>query len=414
MTLIVRKYGGTSLGSIESIKKVARSAVHAAGQSQLIVVVSAMAGETDRLIALSRRLAATPPARELDVLLATGEQASASLLAIAIADLGHRAKSFLGGQIRITTDSNFSGARILDIDAEELTKALGDGFIAVVAGFQGVDRSGNVTTLGRGGSDTTATALAAATSADLCEIYTDVEGIFSADPRICPDARKLKEISYDEMLEMASLGAKVLHPRAVFYASKYHVRLSVRSSFNDRPGTLIIPPGENMEDVVVRGITCEKDVIAIRFIGIPDLIGAPQKIFGPISEAGIDVDLIIQNSSTDGFTDLSFTIPKKDHDKALALCRKIGGGLGAVHVESVEDLAKISVVGQGIRSSASVASTMFASLAEAGVGIKMLTTSEIKISCIIEQALADEAVRALHSAFSLDQPPDQAETFPKE
>ncbi len=406
MKLIVRKYGGTSVGDVGRIRKAAESAVKAAADNRIILTVSAMAGETDRLIDLAKKVASRPLRREMDVIMATGEQVSASLLAMAINDLGRPAKSFMGHQARIDTDSFHSNARILDVQTGELQKALDEGYIAVVAGFQGVDGRGNITTLGRGGSDTTAVALAAAMSADLCEIYTDVNGIYTADPAVCPDSRKLKEISYDEMLEMASLGAKVLHPRAVFLASKYNVRLSVRSSLSDQSGTFITARGANMEDVVVQGICCEKNVVIIRFIGIPDLAGAPAKIFGPISEQGVDVDMILQNSSTDGFTDLSFTVSKKDHVRALSVCRKIGGQLGAVHVESVENMAKISVIGHGVRTGAGVASTMFRALADSNIGIRMLASGEIKISCVIEQALADEAVRALHKAFDLGRDKD--------
>ncbi len=405
MALIVQKYGGTSVGTLERIGNVARRVVDLYNQgNRVVVTVSAMSGETDRLIGLAKAITDPPPRRELDVLLNTGEQVSVALLAMAIEKLGPRSRSFLGHQIRITTDSMFSNAKILDIDTSELARALDEGCIAVVAGFQGIDEKGNLTTLGRGGSDTTAVAIAAAIKADLCEILTDVDGVYTTDPNICPEARKLDEISDEEMLEMASLGAKVLHHRSVLFASKYKVKTCVRSSFNDNPGTLIVPSEEVMEQVVVRGITCEKNATKVRLIGVPDRPGVAAAIFTPISDAGINVDLIIQNASTDGFTDLTFTVPRADAKQAMAICQKVAGDLGALDVDSDAEIAKISIVGLGMRTHSGVASTLFQALSGAGINIQMVSTSEIKVTCVINLNDADEAVRVLHRAFRLDQP----------
>ncbi|MCC6157914.1 MAG: aspartate kinase [Deltaproteobacteria bacterium] len=405
MSVIVQKYGGTSVGTLERIGNVARRVVDLYNRgNKVVVTVSAMSGETDRLINLAKAIVDPPPRRELDVLLNTGEQVSVALLAMAIEKLGPRSRSFLGHQIRITTDSMFSNAKILDIDTSELIRALDEGCIAVVAGFQGIDEKGNLTTLGRGGSDTTAVAIAAAIKADLCEILTDVDGVYTTDPNICPEARKLDEISDEEMLEMASLGAKVLHHRSVLFASKYKVKTCVRSSFNDNPGTLIVPSEEVMEQVVVRGITCEKNATKVRLIGVPDRPGVAAAIFSPISDAGINVDLIIQNASTDGFTDLTFTVPRADAQQAMAICQKVAGDLGALAVDSDAEIAKISIVGLGMRTHSGVASTLFQALSGAGINIQMVSTSEIKVTCVINLNDADEAVRVLHRAFRLDQP----------
>lgn len=403
MSLIVQKYGGTSVGTVERIFNVARrvSRTFAEG-NKTVVIVSAMSGETDRLIALAKSVSESPPRRELDVLLNTGEQVSVALLAMALEKLGYKSRSLLGHQIRIKTDSHFSNARIIGIDTNALMETLDEGMIAVVAGFQGIDEKGNLTTLGRGGSDTTAVALAAAIKADLCEIYTDVDGVYTTDPNICTDAKKIDEISYEEMLEMASLGAKVMHHRAMLFASKYNVPLLVRSSFNDNPGTLIVPARKDMEQIVVRGITCEKNAARIRFIGVPDLPGIASRIFGPIGEAGINVDLIIQNSSTDGYTDMSFTVARADVEETLALCRRIAGDLNAVAVEHDSSIAKVSVVGLGMRTHSGIASRMFQALADAQINIQMVATSEIKISCVIDEDSVTEAVRILHQAFITD------------
>ncbi|MBZ0272554.1 aspartate kinase [bacterium] len=404
MSLIVQKYGGTSVGTVERIQNVARrvAATHDAG-NQVVVIVSAMSGETDRLIGLARAIDARPLRRELDVLLNTGEQVTIALLAMALHAIGKDARSYLGHQIRIVTDSAFNNARILSIDVGSLRDTLAHNGIAVVAGFQGIDEAGNLTTLGRGGSDTTAVALAAAISADLCEIYTDVDGVYTTDPNLCADARMIPEITYEEMLEMASLGAKVMHHRAMLFATTYNVPVCVRSSFNNNPGTYIVPARPDMENVVVRAITFERDAARIRFLGVPDRPGIAAAIFEPIGEAGINVDLIIQNSSTDGLTDLSFTVPRADVDEALTICRKTAGKLGAVNVESDRNIAKVSVVGLGMRTHANVASRMFQALSAAGVNIQMVSTSEIKVSCVIDEDRVKDAVQALHSAFRLSE-----------
>jgi aspartate kinase len=411
MPIIVQKYGGTSVGTIERIVNVAQRVIrtHTEG-NQVVVIVSAMAGETDRLIGLANKISDSPPRRELDVLLSTGEQVSIALLAMAIEKLGFRARSYLGHQIRITTDSAFSNARITGIDTGGLLEAIAGGAIAVVAGFQGIDEHGNLTTLGRGGSDTTAVALAAAIRADLCEIYTDVDGVYTTDPNLCPSARKIHEISYEEMLEMASLGAKVMHHRAMLFAVKYNVPLAVRSSFNNNPGTMIVPARLDMEQVVVRGITYEKNAARIRFLGVPDTPGIAAQIFGPISDADINVDLIIQNSSTDGFTDMSFTVAKSDTEATMKICKKIAGDLNAVAVEFDSSIAKVSVIGLGMRAHSGIAARMFSALANRGINIQMVATSEIKVSCVINEDDVKDAVVALHEAFKLDQaPPDEQE-----
>ncbi|HVN84712.1 MAG TPA: aspartate kinase [Candidatus Binatia bacterium] len=400
MALVVQKYGGTSVGSPERIRAVAqRVAATQRGGNQVIVTVSAMSGETNRLLALSKEVSPNPAPREVDVLLATGEQAAVALLAIALDDLGVPAQSFLGHQIRIETDSAFGKARIKSIDADNLRSAVTQGQVAVVAGFQGVDAQGSITTLGRGGSDTTAVAVAAAVKADACEIYTDVEGVFTTDPRICPGARKLARISFDEMLEMASLGAKVLQIRSVEFAKRYHVPLHVRSSFSDVDGTWVVPEETSMEDVLVSGVTLDRDETKVTLRHVPDRPGLAARVFGAIAGANIVVDMIIQNASAEGFTDLTFTVPRADHAQALKVVNALAAEVGAAGVATDTDVAKVSIVGLGMRSHAGVASTMFQVLANESINIQMISTSEIKVSVVIDAKYAELAVRVLHEAL---------------
>ncbi|MBI3076754.1 MAG: aspartate kinase [Deltaproteobacteria bacterium] len=413
MALIVQKYGGTSVASLDRIRQVARRVIETKAQGhQLIVVASAMAGETDNLLSLARRIAERPDEREMDVLLSTGEQVSVALLALAIKALGDRARSFLGHQVRIFTDSAFGRARILSVDSERLHEALKDDSVVVVAGFQGADRAGNITTLGRGGSDTTAVAIAAAVRADSCEIYTDVEGVYTADPNLCPDARKLERISYDEMLEMASAGAKVLQTRSVEFAKKYGVPLHVRSSFSRAEGTLVTEEEPSMEDVVVSGVTCDRDEAKITVTRVADRPGLAARLFGPIAEAGIVVDMIVQNVSADEYTDMTFTVTRADFRKAMELVRRTAAQIGAGEVTGDEHIAKVSIVGVGMRSHAGVASRMFAALAREGINIMMISTSEIKISCVIEEKYTELAVRVLHDAFGLGRGPARRRSRP--
>ncbi|MGH7897620.1 MAG: aspartate kinase [Candidatus Binatia bacterium] len=410
--LIVQKYGGTSLGDVERIRNVAKrvAAARSAG-NRLVVVVSAMAGETNRLLALARQVAREPADRETDALVASGEQVSAALLALALHDLGIPATSFLGHQVRISTDSAFGRARIQSIDKHRLLAALEQEQVAVVAGFQGVDRDDNITTLGRGGSDTTGVALAAALRADLCEIFTDVEGVFGADPRIVPHARKLDRISYDEMLELASLGTKVLQIRSVEFAKRYQVPVHVRSTFSDGPGTLVAKEDKPMEDVLVSGITHDRDQAKITLLRVPDRPGLAARLFGPIAAAGIVVDMIIQNASADGTTDLTFTVPKSDYEKALALVQRGEGEIGAHGVTTDTKVAKVSIVGLGMRSHAGVAARMFEVLAGEGINILMISTSEIKISVVVDEKYAELAVRVLHDTFLASPAADGARTI---
>ena len=402
MALIVQKYGGTSVGTIERIRNVARRAIKTKEQGHsVIVVVSAMAGETDRLIELAQQITDLPDEREYDVLVSTGEQVSVALLAITLHSMGNSAVSFLGHQIKIQTDSAFSKARILTIDSERIMNSLDHGTIVIVAGFQGVDEDNNITTLGRGGSDTTAVAVAAALNADVCEIYTDVDGVYTTDPYICSDARKLEKISYDEMLEMASLGAKVLQIRSVELAKKYNVSIHVRSSFSDNTGTIVTKEDEEMEKVMVSGVTYNQNEAKITILRVPDKPGVASKIFTPVTEANINVDMIIQNTSTDGYADLTFTVPKADFKKALGIVQKTAKELNAVDVLSDPNIAKVSIVGAGMRSHAGVASKMFTVLANVGVNIMMISTSEIKISCVIDAKFTELAVRVLHETFEL-------------
>ncbi len=402
MALIVQKYGGTSVATIDKIKHVAKKVVEAkkAG-NDLVVVVSAMAGETDRLIELAHKIVDKPHEREYDVLVSTGEQVSIALLSMAIQDLGFRAVSFLGFQIGIVTNDDFTKARILDIDSEKIANELKGGSIIVIAGFQGIDKQSNVTTLGRGGSDTTAVAVAATLKADVCEIYTDVEGVYTTDPNICPNARKLERISYDEMLEMASLGAKVLHTRSVEFAKKNHVPIHVRSTFSQNTGTLVTKEDEIMERVVVSGITYNRKEAKITIVKVPDKPGIASNIFKPISETNINVDMIIQNVSEDGFADVTFTVDETDCKKALSVIEGIAKEIGAADVQYDKDIVKVSIIGVGMRSHAGVAAKMFTVLANEGINIMMISTSEIKISCVMDAKYAELAVRVLHDAFEL-------------
>ena len=406
MALVVQKYGGTSVGDVERIRNVARRVLNTKYQGhEVVVVVSAMAGETDKLIRLAQQVTPSPDEREMDVLVSTGEQVSIALLAIALKDMGADAKSYLGFQIKIATDSAFGKARITGIESEKILKDLKNGRVVVVAGFQGVDESNNITTLGRGGSDTTAVAIAAALKADVCEIYTDVDGVYTTDPNICSKARKLSKISYDEMLEMASLGAKVLQIRSVEFAKKYDVPIHVRSSFNDNPGTIVCKEDKEMERVVVSGVTYNKNEAKIEVMRVPDVPGVAAKLFKPIADANIVVDMIIQTSSTEkGCADVAFTVPKSDFAKTLRIVKDTIKEFGGKEVSADENIAKISIVGVGMRSHSSVATQMFSALAKEGINIQMISTSEIKISCIIDSKYTELAIRALHDAFELDKP----------
>jgi aspartate kinase len=406
MALVVQKYGGTSVGDIERIRNVASRVIRTRNQgNQVVVVVSAMSGETDKLIRLAQQVTPAPDERELDVLVSTGEQVTIALLAIALKAMGADAKSYLGFQIKIATDSAFGKARITGIDSEKIFADLNRGRIVVVAGFQGADESDNITTLGRGGSDTTGVAIAAALKADLCEIYTDVDGVYTTDPSICSQARKLSKISYDEMLEMASLGAKVLQIRSVEFAKKYDVPIHVRSSFNDNPGTIVCKEDKEMEQVVVSGVTYNKNEAKIEVLQLPDVPGVAAKLFKPIADANIVVDMIIQTSSTaKGCADVAFTVPKADFTKTLKLVHESMKTLGGEKVIADENIAKVSIIGVGMRSHSNVATQMFSALAKEGINIHMISTSEIKISCIIDAKYTELAVRALHDAFDLDKP----------
>ena len=400
MGLVVQKYGGTSVGSVERIKNVAKKAVAAkqAGHD-LIVVVSAMAGETNRLVGLAQQISESPDERERDVLLASGEQVSTALLALAIKGLGYKARSLLAHQVRIQTDKVYGKARIKSIDSARALQSIKDGEIVVVAGFQGVDEEDNITTLGRGGSDTSAVAIAAALNADVCEIYTDVEGVFTTDPDICPAARKLDRISYEEMLEMASMGAKVLQIRSVELGMKFKVPIHVRSSFSEAEGTWIVEEDLTMDAVLVSGVTCEKDEAKVTLLGIPDRPGLAAQIFGPIAAANIVVDMIIQNASEAGTTDLTFTVPRADYKKAVAVVESMADKIQAKGITVDADIAKVSIIGVGMRTHAGVAARMFQVLSREGVNIEMISTSEIKVSVVIDEKNTERAVRALHKEF---------------
>jgi len=406
MGLVVQKYGGTSVGDVERIKNVASRVLSTKKQGHdVVVVVSAMAGETDKLIRLAQQITPTPDDRELDVLVSTGEQVTIALLSITLKAMGYDAKSYLGFQIKIATDSVFGKARITGIESERILNDLKNGRVVVVAGFQGADESDNITTLGRGGSDTSAVAIAAALKAEICEIFTDVDGVYTTDPNIYPKARKLSKISYDEMLEMASLGAKVLQIRSVEFAKKYDVPIHVRSSFNDNLGTIVCKEDKEMERVVVSGVTYNKNEAKIEIMRVPDVPGVAAKLFKPIADANIVVDMIIQTSSTDkGYADVAFTVPQTDFTKALQIVKTTVKELGGKEVVADKNIAKVSIVGVGMRSHSSVATKMFSALSDEGINIHMISTSEIKISCIIDSKYTELAVRALHDAFDLDKP----------
>lgn len=411
MSLLVQKYGGTSVGSIERIEQVADKVAGFRAQGHdMVVVLSAMSGETNRLIGLAQQIQAVPDPRELDVLVSTGEQVTIALLCMALKKRGLDARSYTGGQVRILTDSSFTKARIQAIDEENMRADLKLGRVVVVAGFQGVDEHGNITTLGRGGSDTTGVALAAALKADECQIYTDVDGVYTTDPRICERARRLEKITFEEMLEMASQGSKVLQIRSVEFAGKYKVPLRVLHSFKEGPGTLITLDEEDatMEQPIVSGIAFNRDEAKVTVAGVPDTPGVAAKILAPVGEANIEVDVIVQNVSADGTTDLTFTVHKNDMNKAVAVLEGVAKEIGAREVRSDDKVAKVSIVGVGMRSHAGVASRMFTALADERINIQMITTSEIKISVIIDERYLELAVRSLHTAFGLDAEPSES------
>ena len=405
MALIVQKYGGTSVGTPERIQAVAEKIIGYRDQGhQLVVVVSAMSGETDRLLGLATAMSDRPAPRELDVLLATGEQTTIALLSMALETRGCTARSYTGAQVCILTDGAHNKARIREIGAERVTKDLNDGHVVVVAGFQGVDDGGNITTLGRGGSDTTAVALAAALKADECQIFTDVDGVYTTDPRVEPGARRLERITFEEMLEMASLGSKVLQIRAVEFAGKYNVPLRVLSSFEDGEGTLITYEDERMEQALISGIAFNRDEAKLTAVGVPDQPGIAHLILGPIADSNIEVDMIIQNMAPDGkTTDFTFTVHRNDYQRALETLQKVAGELGAKQIVGDDKIVKISLVGVGMRSHAGIASTMFETLAKEGINIRMISTSEIKVSVVVDEKYLELGVRALHEAFQLDQ-----------
>ena len=403
MALVVQKYGGTSVANCNRIKRVAERVIERKKEGDdVVVVLSAMAGQTNYLISLALEMQSQPDKRELDVLLSTGEQVTISLFSMAVKALGFDAESFLGFQIPIETDTSHTKARIRNIPTEKLKKAISQGKIPVVAGFQGVDELGDITTLGRGGSDTTAVAVAVALGADVCEIYTDVDGVFTTDPNICPSARKIERISYEEMLEMASLGAKVLEIRSVEFAMRYGMPLHVRSSFNDNPGTMVVKEDESMEDILVSAVTYSRDEARITVKKVPDKPGIAASIFNPISDANIVVDMIIQNTREGNLTDMTFTVPKGDYEQAMDIVKRTADKIGAESVAGDKGISKVSIVGVGMRNHAGVASKMFDILAKHGVNILMISTSEIKVSCIIEDKFTELAVRALHEGFGLD------------
>ena len=402
MALIVQKFGGTSVGDVDRIRNVARRVVACQKEGhQVVVCVSAMAGETNTLDALAREICgdASPEPREFDALVSTGEQKTIALLAMAIQQMGHPARSFTGAQMGMETDSSHTRARILSIDTDRLRSFLERGFVCVIAGFQGVDAEGNITTLGRGGSDTSAVAVAAALGADVCEIYTDVDGVYTADPRIAENARKLSKISFEEMLELASLGAKVLQTRSVKFAMRYGVPIHVRSSFVSDEGTWIVPEEDVMERLVVSGVTCNANEAKIRVGHVPDQPGIAVRLFTPLGEAGIVVDMIVQNFASDGTTDMTFTVPRADYRRALEIAERVGGELNSASVEGDDSIAKVSIVGLGMKDHAGVATKMFDVLAREDINIQMISTSEIKISVVIDEAFADGAVKALHEAL---------------
>jgi aspartate kinase len=400
MSLLVQKYGGSSVATIERIKHVAEKVgVAKRAGHDLVVVVSAMAGETNRLLGLAHEISEMPDEREKDVLLASGEQVSIALLSLALKERGQQSRSFLGHQVRIETDNAYGKARIRNIDSKRILQSLKAGEVVVVAGFQGIDEDDNITTLGRGGSDTTAVALAAFLNASACEIYTDVEGVFTTDPGICADAQKMPRISYEEMIELASTGAKVLEIRSVEFAKRFAVPVHVRSSFSEIEGTWVVKEDESMEDLLVSGVSYDKNEVKITILRVPDRPGLAAQVFGPIADAHIVVDMIIQNASADGTTDLTFTVSKADYKKALSIVEKTAPAIEAKGVDVDTDIAKVSVVGVGMRTHAGVAAKMFRVLAEEGVNIEMISTSEIKISVVIAAKYTELAVRVLHDAF---------------
>lgn len=409
MALIVQKYGGTSVGSIERIKNVAcRIAKFQSLGHQMVVAVSAMSGETNRLLTLAREIQDTPDPRELDVLVSTGEQVTIALLSMALIEMGYKTKSYTGAQVRVLTDDAHNKARILKIDESRIRADLDAGYIVVVAGFQGVDEFGNITTLGRGGSDTTGVALAAALKAKECQIYTDVDGVYTTDPRVVPEARRLKTITFEEMMELASLGSKILQIRSVEFAGKYKVRLRVLSSFEEGgEGTLItFEEDENMEHAIISGIAFNRDEAKITVLGVPDRPGIAYQILGPVADANIDVDMIIQNIGNDGMTNFSFTVNRNEFERTMDILKsQVQPDIGARDVIGGDKIAKVSIVGVGMRSYVGIASKMFRSLAEEGINIQMISTSEIKISVIVDEKYMELAVRILHKAFDLDQAP---------
>lgn len=403
MPLIVQKYGGTSVGSIEKIEAVADKVALAKRQgADVVVVLSAMAGDTDGLIALARQISPRPPAREYDALVSTGEQVSIALLCMALIKRGQAARSYTGGQARITTDAAHCKARIMNIDAAALKQALENGEVAVVAGFQGADRQGNITTLGRGGSDTTAVAIAAALNADECQIFTDVDGVYTTDPRVVPQARRLARITFEEMLEMAGLGSKVLQIRAVEFAGKYNVPLRVLPAFGGGEGTLISYEEADVEQAEIQGIAFNRDEAKLTITGVADRPGVAHRIFGPIAEANLEVDMIVQNVGQNGDTDVTFTVHRNDYERAMEILRAIAAELGAGNVVGDANIVKVSIVGVGMRSHAGIAAQMFESLAAEGINIQMISTSEIKVSVVMDEKYLELAVRALHEKFGLE------------
>ena len=408
MALIVRKYGGTSVGDLEKIRNIARKLIELRREgNQVVVVLSAMKGETDRLIDLARQISPSPDLREMDCLVSIGEQTTASLMAMTLIEMGQNAVSLLGHQAGIQTDSAFGIARIENVDASRLTKELDKGRIVVVAGFQGIDPDENITTLGRGGSDTTAVALAAALSADICEIFTDVTGVFTTDPNVVPKARKLDKISYDEMMEMASLGAKVLEIRSVEYAKNYNVPLHVRSTFSEEQGTMVVKEDKDMEKRVVSGVAYNKNEARLTVTKVPDRPGIAYKILKPISDANIVVDMIIQNTRAEDMTDLTFTVPKKDFQTAMELLQETAREIGATRVMGDDNISKVSIVGVGMQNHPGVATKMFGALCRENINIMMISTSEIKVSCVIDEKYTELAVRVLHDAFDLEKEPEE-------
>ncbi len=402
MSLIVQKYGGTSVADIDRIRNVAKRIIISYDNgNDLVVVLSAMSGVTDSLINLAKQASSTPDKRELDVLMATGEQTTAALMAMIIKSMEYPATSLLGYQAGVVTDVVFGNARIVDIGTDRLKDLIKERKIVIVAGFQGSDPEGNITTLGRGGSDTSAVAIAAALKADVCEIYTDVDGIYTADPGICSDARKISRISYDETLEMSSLGAKVLQIRSVEFASKYNVPVHVRSSFKEEEGTMVVNEETGMERVVVSGVTMNKNEARITLKKVPDQPGIAAKVFSPVSDAGIVIDMIIQSSADEGKNDITFTVPKDDFQRAMEIEKRVAETLGAEAVKGYEDIAKVSIVGVGMKNHSGVATKMFSTLANENINIRMISTSEIRISCVVDEKYAELAVRVLHDAFGL-------------